>query len=174
MGILLRSSIAESYFHPSWKQLPEELVNALKRPPLPTTWTSTVLTDAVFCVVADTFHPNEEAVLKWSYERTLRLANLPMYSTLTRLSGVRAFLKLAARVHALFQRGTDLFLDVSPGQADVVLRHAPHLHGRLNHLSNEGVFRAALESAGARSVRVTLVASEPTYARYDATFQDGP
>lgn len=170
MGILLKSAVSAHYFHPSWKGLPAPLVSAVRKPPLPTTWVPTVLTDAVFCLVADTFYPTREAMVRWSYDRTSRLANLPMYSALTRLAGIERFLKMAVRFHALFQRGTELTLRCSDRDADVLLEHPPHLHGELNHLSNEGVFRAALESAGGREVKVELVRSEPTHARYRASW----
>src|SRR5688572_12144500 len=66
-GILLKSAIAPHYFHATWKDLPTELVGVMKRPPLVTSWVSTVLTDSVFCIVADTFYPTDEAMLQWSY-----------------------------------------------------------------------------------------------------------
>ncbi len=171
MGIILKSAVAEHYFHASWKRLPAVLVAALKRPPLPTSWVSTVMTDAVFCLIADTFYPTDEAVLKWSYERTARLTRVPMYAPITRFAGVERFVKAGARVHGLFQRGTDLDVEASPGRAELALRHPPHLHGRLNHLSNEGVFRAALEAAGPGDATVELVESAPSVARYVARWR---
>lgn len=171
LGLLLKSAVAPHYFHASWKELPPELMVVLRSPPLPTAWVSTVLTDAVFCVVADTFHPTREAVLKWSYERTLRLTALPMYATLTKLAGVERFLRTAVKIHALFQRGTDVSLHVWGEEAEVRLTHPPHLHGELNHLSNEAVFRAVLESAGALDVTMRLRESRPEGALYVASWR---
>jgi len=166
-GILLRSAVSGHYFHSSWHDLPAEIASAMKTPPLPTSWLSTVLTDAVFCAVADTFYPTKEAVVKWNFDRTIGLARVPMYSSLAKLAGLDRFVRAAVKVHALFQRGTDLKVDLRGSEATVRLEHPPHLHGGLNHLSNEGVFRAALESSGARKATVELVESTPTFARYE-------
>ena len=171
LGLLLKSSVAPHYFHPSWKGLSPEIVTALRSPPLPTAWVSTVLTDAVFCVVADTFFPTREAVLKWNYDRTMRLTALPMYATLTRLAGVERFLRTAAKVHALFQRGTDVQLHVWGEEAEIMLTHPPFLHGELNHLANEAVFGAVLASAGAADVTMKMKHSKPESALYSATWR---
>ncbi|HTJ80715.1 MAG TPA: hypothetical protein VL400_03295 [Polyangiaceae bacterium] len=170
-GILLRSSMSSHFFHRTWKDLPRELVDAVKAPPLATSWVSTALTDAVFCLVADTFHPTREAVLEWSYERTYRLTHVPMYATLTKMAGLDRFLRACARVHAMFQQGTDLSVDVRGTTAEIVLSHPPHLHGPLNHLSNEGVFRAVLDAAGARNATMSLETSEPERATYRASWE---
>jgi hypothetical protein len=166
-GILLRSSVSGTYFHPSWEKLPPTMVDAMRHPPLPTQWVSSALTDAVFCAVADTLYPTEEAVVKWTYNRMVGLARVPMYSSLAKLAGLERFLRTVAKVHALFQRGTDLKVDVRGASAVVRLEHPPHLHGRLNHISNEGAFRGALEAAGARGVEVKLVESTPTLGHYN-------
>ncbi len=173
MGILLKSAVSQQYFHPSWRDLPQPLVDGLRRPPLPTTWVPAVLTDAVFCVICDTFYPTPEAVEAWTYERTIRLASVPMYRGLTRFAGIERFLAAAARVHAFFQRGTHLAVRSAPGAAEVELTHPPHLHGRLNHLSNQGAFRAALEAAGGQEVSVLLESSTPTRALYRARWRTG-
>jgi hypothetical protein len=83
------------------------MIDAMRHPPLPTAWISSALTDAVFCAVADTHYPTEEAVVKWTYDRVVGLARVPMYSALAKLAGLERFLKTVARVHALFMRGTD-------------------------------------------------------------------
>lgn len=168
MGILLKSSVVGHYFHPTWKDLPVQITELFRKPPLPTAWVPTVLNDAIFSLVADTFYPTEDALMKWSYERTIRLAALPMYVPLTKMAGVDRFMRAAARVHDLFQRGTQLEVEARPGSADLRLRHPPHLHSRKNHLTNEAVFRAVLESAGGTGATVKLVESRADGARYHA------
>jgi hypothetical protein len=170
-GIILRSAVSPHYFHPSWKELPTDVIAAVKAPPLPTSWISTAVTDAIFCLIADTFYPSDQAVRDWSYDRTIRLASLPMYATLTQLAGLDRFLEGVAKIHGRFQRGTDLEVKVTGTEAEVVLKHPPHLHGPLNHLSNEGVFRAALEATRASDVRVSMIESTPTFARYTASWR---
>ncbi len=170
-GIVLRSSVSGRYFHPAWNGLPDALTGPMRSPPLPTAWVPTVITDAVFCAVADAFYPSDEAVVKWNFDRTMGLSRVPMYSALAKLAGLERFIRTAARVHAHFQRGTDLIVQHITGGANLHLRHSPHLHGRLNHLSNEGVFQAALLTAGARGASVKLVESTSSLARYEARWQ---
>ena len=170
MGILLRSATSARYFHPSWKDLPKELVAALRAPPPATSWVPTVLTDAVFCVVADTFYPTREDVRDWSYDRTISLSRVPMYTTLTRVAKLDRFLAAAEKIHALFQRGTGLTIRTSAVGAEVRLSHPAHLHGELNHFSNEGVFESAFHAAGAKDATVELVESTPIGARYVARY----
>lgn len=170
-GILMRSAISSHPFHPSWKNLPDEVVSAIKSPPLPMSWTSAVLTDVLFCVIADTFYPSREAVLKWSYDRTFHLARVPLFSQITDFAGLDHFLRGAAKLHNLFQRGTTLDVVPGPLRADVRLVHPPFLHGELNHACNEGVFRAALETAGALRPTVSLRTSTPAGATYEARWE---
>ena len=167
-GALLRSSLLGIPFHSSWASLPPKLCSALEKPPLPTEWVSTVLTDSAFYVVTDTYFPTTDAMLKWSYDRTLKTADLPMYRMFTRLAGLSTFLRGAVKLHGFFQRGTDIRIKLSEGQADLLLEHPAHLHGGRNHLSNEPVFRAVLDAAGAKETNVTMLESAPSYARYRA------
>ncbi len=169
-GILMRSAISSHPFHPSWKGLPPEIVSQVKSPPLPTSWASAVLTDTVFCLIADTFYPSREAVLKWSYDRTYHLARVPLFSAITDFAGLEHFLRGAARLHNLFQRGTVLDVASHKTGADMRLRHPPHLHGELNHVCNEGVFRAALDTAGAGQPKVEMLTSTPEGATYRASW----
>jgi hypothetical protein len=170
-GAMLRSSVQGQAFHPSWETLPPVICEALRSPPLPTEWVSTVLTDAVFYAVLDTYHPTPSAMLSWTYERTMEAADSPAYRMFTKLAGVRAFLRGAVKVHAFFQRGTDLRMDLGDGEALIWLEHPPYLHLGLNHLSNEASFRASLESAGAKDVEVTMLESVPKLARYRARWR---
>ncbi len=170
-GALLRSSLAHARFHPSWTSLPPVLRAALESPPLPSDWVSTVVTDSAFYVVADTYYPTVEALMQWTYERTLQTANLPVYRMLTSVAGLPAFLRGAAKLHGFFQRGTDVRIKIAGDEADVRLEHPPHLHGGLNHLSNEPVFRAVLDAAGAKDTSVEMLESAPTFARYRARFR---
>ncbi len=170
-GALLRSSLDGVRFHPSWASLPPRLRSALEVRPLPTEWISTVLTDSVSLVIVDTYFPTTDAMTKWNYDRTLQTANLPIYRMLTRVAGLPSFLRGAVKMHGFFQRGTDIRIKLAEGQADLRLEHPPHLHGRLNHMSNEAVFRALLDAAGAREASVLLLESTPTFARYRARWQ---
>ena len=171
-GTLLRTLLHGYAFDPSWTTLPRELREILEKPPLPTQWVRTALSDAIFYVLCDTYHPTAEATFRSTYDRTIMVANSATYRVLTRLAGLRNFLRGAVKIHGLFQRGTEISLELRDEEAEVVLSHPPYLHLGLNHLSNEAAFAAALESAGARESSVRMTASEPTYARYIARWKE--
>src|SRR5689334_17496564 len=105
-GILLRSAAKEHAAHPAWESLPGVLQDVLRDPPVPTAWVSAVLTDAVFCVIADTYYPTRQAVFDWNYERTARLSHSTAYRMLTRSTTLQTFLRGIAKLHRYFQRGT--------------------------------------------------------------------
>lgn len=165
-GILVRSAVEGHRPLPTWAELPSALRAVLERPPLATVWVPAVIADAVFYVIADSYYPSEEAVLQWTYDRTARLARTPVYTVLRRALGPDVFLRGAARIHAMFQQGTDVKLRIERGRVRLRLSHPPYLHMGHNHLSNVAVFHAVLEAAGAKGVRGEMSASEPTYADY--------
>lgn len=170
-GILIRSSVKEVAFHPSWEALPPPILEVMRHPPLPTAWVSTVLTNAVHFAVADTYHPTAEAMLDWNYKRTMRVSTSPMYRMLTRVAGLKNFLRGAVKVHALFQQSTDMSVDFTGDtSARVVLEHPPFLHVGYALLANEAVFTATLESAGATTAKVKMVEASPERAVYDVSW----
>lgn len=170
-GILIRSSVKEVAFHPSWEALPEPILQVMKDPPLPTAWVSTVLTNAVHFAVADTYHPTPEAMLDWNYKRTKRVSTSPMYRMLTRVAGLKNFLRGAVKVHALFQQGTEMSVEFAgEASARVVLEHPPYLHVGYALLANEAVFTATLEAAGATIAKVKMIEASPERAVYDVSW----
>jgi hypothetical protein len=171
-GILIRSTAEAVPFHESWNELPAAIANAFRSPPLPTAWVSTVLTNAVHCVIADTYYPVPAALLSWNYERTKRLSATPMYRMFAQLAGLKNFLRGAVKVHSFFIQGTDLGITFSAGGATITLEHPPYLHGGVVHLANEAVFRATLESAGATRVLVKMTESSPERAVFEASWAE--
>jgi hypothetical protein len=166
-GILVRSAIEGHRPRSSWATLPSALRSVLERPPLPTVWVPAVIADAVFYVICDSYYPSAEAVLQWNYDRTARLAKTPVYVVLRRALGPEVFLRGAVRIHAMFQQGTHVKLDIGRGRVRIRLSHPPYLHMGFNHLSNVAVMRAILEAAGGKAVRGEMLASEPTFAEYE-------
>ncbi len=172
-GILIRSSVKDVAPHASWATLPPALLEAIESPPLPTTWVSTVLTNAVHFVVADTYYPTPQALLDWNYARTFKASNSPMYRTLTRMAGLRNFLRGAVKVHGLFQQGTDISIDfLGETSARVLLEHPPYLHFGLTHLANEAVFAATLDAAGAQSSKVKMTESSARRAVFEVSWTE--
>ncbi len=137
-----------------------------------TEWISSALTNAVQCVVADTYHPTDREILLHNRARTLKVANSAAYRTLARVAGVRILIRGAVRMHGMFQRGTDFRL---VGAADyavtLYLEHPPFLHGGCIHLANEAVFGTLIETAGGRSVSVKMTESSARRAVYAVTWR---
>ena len=170
-GVVLASALGDFPFHDSWNELPAVVLARIVTPPLATEWVSSALTNAVQCVVADTYHPTDSALLSYNRARTLKVADSGTYRTLARVAGVKILMRGAVRMHAMFQRGTDFRL-VSVGDRAVTLylEHPPFLHGGGIHLANEAVFGTLIETAGGRSVSVKMSESSARRAVYDVTW----
>jgi hypothetical protein len=148
--------------------LPPDLLAMLRQPPPVGVWVPAVFSDAVFYVLVDAFYPSKDAVLKWTFDRTIRTASSRVYRALTRAAGPSTLLRMTAAVHRLFQRGTYLESKRIGKSVELRLRHPPYLHGGLNHVSNVALFRALLHYTGASDIDVEMIASEPTQALYVA------
>ena len=152
--------------------LPASVRDAVLDPPATGLWVPAVLSDAVFYVMVDAHYPTQEAVHRWTRERTFRAARSKLYRALTRVARPMVLLKMTSAVHGLFQRGTDLdVVRAEAGTARLRLSHPPHLHGGLNHFSNVALFEAMIEIAGGLGARVEMIASAPTEARYEAKWK---
>lgn len=148
--------------------LPEALRATIVTPPPLTEWVPAVLSDAVFHAVCDTFYPTPEAMLRWTYDRTMAMATSATYRTLVRAIGPSVFFKIAERVHGMFQKGTDLEVTLVKGGAKITLKNPPHLHSDLNRLSNVALLRAVVELTGGKKVTCEMSDTTPTRAVYDS------
>jgi hypothetical protein len=111
--------------------------------PLLTAWVPAVHADAMFHVYCDLHARTDRAMLDWTYERSSRVGRSQAYRHLLAVAGPRMLLRTSVRMHGLFQRGTDIELAaLSDKGAELVLSHPPHLHSRLNQLSNVALSRA--------------------------------
>ena len=151
--------------------LPPELVAVVEEPPRPNAWLPATLSDALFYLVVDRVYPSAEEMLAWTRQRTKAVASNPMYRTLMMLPGPRNLIRIATKVHALFQRGTVLSARLSAGRAELLLRHPPHLHGGFNHLSNVAMFETLVELSGGGDVKCQMLESVPVQARYEVTWR---
>jgi hypothetical protein len=151
--------------------LPPAVQEMIEQPPATGLWVPAVFSDAVFYAMIDTHYPTPEAVYKWTRERTFRAARSKLYRALTRVARPMMLLKMTSAVHGLFQRGTTLETErTTSTSARLRLSHPPHLHGGLNHYSNVALFEAMIEIAGGLAPRVQMIASEPTFARYETAW----
>jgi len=142
--------------------LPEPIRELFEMPPPATAWVPMVYSDAVFHSVCDRYYPTEEQMLAWCHRRTMAIVRSPMYRRLVAVAGPKMFFRLADRVFFLFERGSEMSIDVGDGLARIEVTHPPHLHSRLNHLGNVAVMEALLEITGGREPRCELVESRAT------------
>lgn len=169
-GALITTALEGHDLRHATRGLPEEISQLIVAPPPSWSWVPATWSDAMFYVLVDTFYPTPEAVLEWTYERTIKASSNKLYRALTRVSGPSALLRMTAAAHGLFQKGTDMSSERVEGGAILRMTHPPFLHCGLNHLSNVGMIRALLEITGARDHEVEMTASEPTQAIYRATW----
>lgn len=171
-GVVLASALGDFPFHETWNELQQDVLARIVTPPVATEWVSSVLTNAVQCVVADTYHPTDAQVLSYNRARTLRVADSVTYRTLARVAGVKILMRGAVRMHAMFQRGTDFRLvSVADREATLFLEHPPFLHSGCIHLANEAVFGTLIETAGGTSVSVRMTESSARRAVYAVTWR---
>ena len=150
--------------------LPQVLVDLVREPPPATRWIPLVWSEALFHVVCDAFYPSEEAVIAWTYRRTVAMARKPMYRRLASVAGPRFFLRLGSSVHQLFERGTSMKASGGDRRTRVELTHPPHVHSRLNKTSNIGMFRGIIEVTGGENGACTMRDCTSTGAIYECTW----
>ncbi len=166
-GAIVRSVLDEADLTVYAPQLPDALAALVReRPPL-TAWIPAAHADAVFQLYCDTNAPTEQAMLDWTYERSTRFARSQTYRHIFNAAGPRMLLRTAVRMHGFFQHGTDLEVpELTATGAIVVLKHPPHLHSRLNQLSNVALLRAIVDLTGGKDGTCEMVEHTATFARY--------
>ena len=167
-GTLITSALQGHDTSDLGEGLPDSIVEMLRSPPHPAFWVPGTMSDAIFYTIVDSFYPDEEAVLEWTRRRTLKTADSRMYRALSRVTGPAAIVRMAAAVHGLFQKGTNLSVEGGRGDMAFELTHPPFLHGGLNHKVNCAMFEVLLDRAGAPDPVVEMTESAPTKATYHA------
>ncbi|MEM6956036.1 MAG: hypothetical protein AAF645_10120 [Myxococcota bacterium] len=171
-GSLLLSAVLDQDLDEITEGLPPVLVNVMRAPPPAGVWVSAVLSDAAFHAVCDRVYATDDAMLAWCRERTMMMATNPLYRAFFRVSGPRVLFKMSMHSHRLFQRGTDLEIEtLEPNRVVSRMTHPPHLHSRLNQLSNVSLFEAIAELTGGKNVKATMLERGPTEALYECTWQ---
>ena len=169
-GTLITSALEGHDTSALGEGLPECIVEMLRSPPHPALWVPGTMSDAIFYTIVDAFYPDDEAVMNWTRRRTLKTADSKMYRALSRVARPTTMLKMAAAVHGMFQKGTDLAVEGKDGDVKFVLTHPPFLHGGLNHAVNTAMFEVLLDRAGALGLTIEMIESTPTKAIYHATW----
>lgn len=171
-GAIVRSAIDDSDLGPAVELLPAPLAALVReRPPL-TAWVPAVHSDAIFHAHCDLYARTDRAMLDWTYLRSSRASSSKAYRHLLTVAGPRFLLRTGVRLHGFFQEGTDLVIpELEASRAVIVLSHPPHLHSRLNQLSNVALIRALVELTGGRDAVCDMVEHGPAGARYVATWR---
>ncbi len=150
--------------------LPAPVRDLINDPQPAGVWVPAVLCDAVFFAVCDRHYTTEEAVRRWTYDRSMAMAENPLYRALLRVPGPKILMKAGARAHKLFQRGTDFDIDIGSGRAEITLSFPPRLHVGLNLVANVALWRAMVRIVGGRNVRCHLESTTDTKAVYQLTY----
>lgn len=171
-GAIVRSAIDDSDLSSVVDAIPAPIAALLReRPPL-TAWVPAVHADSIFHLHCDLHARTERAMLEWTYTRSTRASSQKTYRHLLAVAGPRFFLRAGGQLHGLFQQGTELEIPELAGErAVLVLAHPPHLHSRLNQLSNVALIRALIDLTGGKETQVEMVEPGPTGARYVATWR---
>lgn len=166
-GAIVRSVLDEADLSVHVSHLPQALAALVReRPPL-TAWIPAVHADAIFHLYCDTNAPSDQAMLDWTFERSTRFAKSQTYRHIFNAAGPRMLLRTGVRMHGFFQHGTDLEIpELTAAGAVLVLKHPPHLHSRLNQLSNVALLRAIVHLTGGKDGSCEMVDRAPTFARY--------
>ena len=171
-GSMVISALEHHDLGPVLSHLPAELVELAGSPPPATRWLPLAHSESIFHAVCDRFYPKEADVIDWCYRRTWAMAKSPMYRRLGSVAGPRFFLRIAASVHRMFERGTSMTVAFSDASsARVELQHPPHAHSPLNKVSNVGMLRAIVEMTGGVSPDCKMTRCGPEGAVFDCTWE---
>lgn len=138
------------------EELPEPLRRMVQYPPLPTEWVPEVHASALILYSVQAVYGSIDAFVRRAYEDNVALLDSVAYKILFRFVGPRRLIAQAPSRWALFHRGTELtVLDARAPKSVIMLlrtppKHVPAVMAR-THASS---YRAALETAGAKNVRV--------------------
>jgi hypothetical protein len=171
-GAIVRSAIDDSDLMGVVDVAPAPIASLLRERPPITAWVPAVHADAIFHMHCDLHARSERAMLDWTYVRSTRASSSKAYRHLLAVAGPRFFLRTGAQLHGLFQQGTHLVVPELEGRrALLVLSHPPHLHSRLNQLSNVALVRALVDLTGGKETHVEMIEQSPTGARYEASWK---
>lgn len=138
------------------EELPEPLRRLVEYPPLPTEWVPEVHASALILYSVQAVYGSVDAFVRRAYEDNVALLDSVAYKILFRFIGPRRLIERAPARWALFHRGTELTVLDGRASNSVLIqlrtppKHVPAVMAR-THASS---YRAALESAGAKNVRV--------------------
>jgi hypothetical protein len=152
--------------------LPEPVETLVRHPPGVSSWVPEVHHAVVVSAVFDARFRDAGglgAFESWVRDGNRRLLRGPLYRVMFVVLSPSRVLSGAQQRWATFHRGS-LLTVVKREERVVVARltYPPHLFGDLSLRAFAGAFQAALESAGAKSPRVTTQVESPGAALYDA------
>ncbi len=152
--------------------LPDVLRVLVETPPPVGSWVPEVHTAAIFVAMRDVM-PDDHAFQDHMYRMNRALLDGVLYGFLFRLISPRRILDGARSRWTQLHRGITFEVLPHPeeNQSGVCMRFPTGLVPVILLESYCGAFRAALEVAGGKNVKVHLVESAPVMARYAATWE---
>ena len=151
--------------------LPEQLLETLRSPPMPSGWMPEVHSVAAHLVLFQrTYGGDLERARAGGYEMNKRLFRSTMYRVLTTFATPGLLVRGGPREWDKMRKGTSLRADATRRGATVVLDFPPHL---LPPFLVEVVcagFDAVVHAAGAHDARFEITAYAPTRATLQASW----
>lgn len=169
-GSIIRSYLDSGAFDGSGVELPAAVRALLASPPAPTQWVPEVHANVLFLVMMGKL--GETGFEDLVYRENTRLLSGPLYAILFKLVSPERVLRASGARWAQFHRGIEL-APIRPGhnEASVDMRcPLALLPGPLARVYATA-FRAALEAAGGKQVRVEMVGERPDGYRFHATWR---
>jgi hypothetical protein len=175
-GVILRSLLLEPVQPlPLDAGLPEALEALIRKPPSVNEWVSAVSLCALHAACYDLAFADAGGVAdfeEWTFERTLRLMQTPLYRRLMTADGPEHLLALHGMRWSAFYRGASLdVLDVAPRRVVFRLSSPPHCWPTISRIALGAGFRAAAVTAGAKSATVMMEEDSPRSSRFDVRWR---
>lgn len=161
---LLRGMLAECPSGGDLELLPPALAQIVAEPPPPSAWIPEVCFVAAHFAMQDLHAIDADDMLERTYRANAKLTGSRMYRALARVASPGLLLRGAATSWGLIHRGVSLRVSARDGEAELTLRHPPHLYPELAHRSAALGFRAVVEAANGKGVTAEVSSSGPESA----------
>lgn len=170
-----RSSLADLPLH-NINKLPPIVQELIYHPPPVTAWVSEVQALCILLAVRDQhFSPDASGLVayeEWVRRRNRQFLAQPLYRALFLVLSPEALLSGATRRWGALHRGTAFdVLKREKGMAELHMQYPPYVLSGIILLGIRGAFCAALDMAGARSLRMEIQEVSPTEAIFSARWK---
>ncbi len=168
-GVIARMVIERLPRNRALSELPQPLRHLVEFAPLPTEWAPEVHTTALILYSVQTVYGSIDSFVRRAYEDNVALLDSMTYRLLFRLVGPRRLIEHAPSRWAVFHRGSELVVTErarSSNRVVLQLRTPPKLFPPVLAHTHSSSFRAALECAGAKNVRIEFTQKDSSTIEY--------